>query len=81
MILMESVVLSLSGGAVGVVVAMLLTQVLSRMPAVAGMIDNRIPPSVVLEGFVLALLVGLLGAAYPAYRGSRLVPTEAIRHE
>jgi hypothetical protein len=29
----------------------------------------------------MALVVGLLGAAYPAYRGAQLLPTEALRHE
>jgi len=38
-------------------------------------------PSVILEGFIIALGVGLLGAAYPAYRGAQLLPTEALRHE
>jgi putative ABC transport system permease protein len=45
------------------------------------MIDNNIPPSVIGQGFVIAVLVGLIGAAYPAYRGAQLLPTEAIRHE
>jgi putative ABC transport system permease protein len=81
MILMESILLSLLGGAVGTLAAMLLTNVLSRFPVAAGFIEGNLAPSVILEGFLIALGVGLLGAAYPAYRGAQLLPTEALRHE
>jgi putative ABC transport system permease protein len=81
MILVESVILSLAGAMVGTILAIVLIQGLSRMPAVSNIIDNKIPPGVIVQGFVIALLVGLLGAAYPAYRGAQLQPTEAIRHE
>jgi putative ABC transport system permease protein len=81
MILTESIILSLSGGVVGTIAAIVLTRVLAEQPSVAGMIDGHIAPSVVVEGFVIALTVGLLGAAYPAYRGAQLLPTEALRHE
>ncbi len=81
MILLESVLLSLSGGVAGTVIAIVMTQVLSRMPAVAGMIDSNIPPPVIGQGFLIAVLVGLIAAAYPAYYGAQLLPTEAIRHE
>jgi len=81
MILMESVLLSLLGGAVGTAGAMILTKMLSRFPAAAGVIEGNLAPSVILEGFIIALGVGLLGAAYPAYRGAQLLPTEALRHE
>ncbi len=81
MILMESILLSLLGGAVGTLAAMLLTNVLSRFPVAAGFIEGSLAPSVILEGFLIALGVGLLGAAYPAYRGAQLLPTEALRHE
>ncbi|MGW8256069.1 MAG: ABC transporter permease [Thermoguttaceae bacterium] len=81
MILMESIILSLIGGVVGTVAAVLLTRVLSSMPAVAGVIDTSVAPSVIIEGFMIALGVGLLGAIYPAYRGAQLMPTEALRHE
>ncbi len=81
MILMESVILSLLGGAVGTIGAVLLTKMLSRFPAAAGVIEGNLAPSVIVEGFIIALGVGLLGAAYPAYRGAQLLPTEALRHE
>ena len=45
------------------------------------MIQGDLAPAVVLQGFVIAVAVGLLGGAYPAYRGAHLLPTEALRHE
>jgi putative ABC transport system permease protein len=81
MILMESILLSLIGGVVGTAGAMGLAKLLSRFPAAAGVISGNLPTSVIIEGFIIALGVGLLGAAYPAYRGAQLLPTEALRHE
>jgi putative ABC transport system permease protein len=81
MILMESLLLSLTGGVVGTIAAIALTWFLSGLPAVGGLVRGDISITVISEGFAIALLVGLIGAAYPAYRGARLMPTEAIRHE
>jgi putative ABC transport system permease protein len=81
MILFESVLLSAGGAVVGIVVAVIGTRLLSTLPVVSGMIQGSISPVVMGEGFVIALLVGLVGGIYPAYRGSRLLPTEALRHE
>jgi len=81
MILIESVLLSLSGGAIGTFAAFGLTRVLGKHPAVAGLIDPKITADVMVFGVIVALAVGVLGAAYPAYRGARLLPTEALRHE
>jgi len=81
MILTESVLLSLTGGVIGSVTAMVFTPLLGRHPAVAGLLDPRISPEIVGAGIAMALCVGLLGAAYPAYRGAQLLPTEALRHE
>jgi putative ABC transport system permease protein len=81
MILTESLLLSLVGGIVGSVASVGLTRLLGKLPAVAGLIDANIPPAMVGIGIVSALCIGVLGAAYPAYRGAQLLPTEALRHE
>ncbi len=81
MILGESLVLCVAGAVVGTLAAVGLTRWLSTFPGAAGYVQGDIPPIVFLQGFALAVLVGLLGGCYPAYRGASLSPTEAIRHE
>jgi putative ABC transport system permease protein len=81
MIVMESMILSIAGGVVGTLGAVILARVLSVVPSAAGIVDGNIAWSVILEGFIIALGVGFLGALYPAYRGAQLLPTEALRHE
>ena len=81
LLLGESVVMSLVGAGLGSLGAVALTRVASKFPPASGMIDGRISWQVIGEGMLLALVVGLLGVAYPAWRGTRIVPTEALRHE
>jgi putative ABC transport system permease protein len=81
MIIMESMLLSVIGGAVGTLAAIALTKLLSRIPIASTVVEGNLAPIVILEGFAIALGVGFLGALYPAYRGAQLLPTEALRHE
>jgi putative ABC transport system permease protein len=81
MIVMESMLLSIIGGVVGTIGAVLLAKILSHIPAFSGVVDGNLALSVIVEGFLIALGVGFLGALYPAYRGAQLLPTEALRHE
>jgi putative ABC transport system permease protein len=81
LILYESLLFSIAGAVVGIVGAVVLTRSLSWWPMVSGLIKGDVAPKVMIEGFFIALAVGLLGGAYPAYRGAHLLPTEALRHE
>jgi putative ABC transport system permease protein len=81
MILMEASLLSIVAAALGSLAGLLITWGLSRAPVVAGTVVPSIDFQVIGLGFGIAVLIGLLGAAYPAFRGARLVPTEALRHE
>jgi putative ABC transport system permease protein len=72
--LTESVLLSMLGGIVGVLVGVAVTAgyALSKhWPAV-------FPPVALLGGVGVAALVGALAGMYPAMRAARLAPTEAL---
>jgi putative ABC transport system permease protein len=81
LILSESLLLSVAGAAAGIAAALFLTHALTWWPLVNGLIKGEVAPAVLIQGFFIALAVGLIGGAYPAYRGAHLPPTEALRHE
>ncbi|MHB1422614.1 MAG: ABC transporter permease [Gemmataceae bacterium] len=81
LILYESILLSMAGAAAGIVAAILLTRSLTWWPMVNGLVSGDVSPQVIVQGIFVALAVGLIGGAYPAYRGAHLLPTEALRHE
>jgi len=81
MILLESILLSIGGGICGTLGGLSLIKLLTYVPIVSGIVQSAISVDIVVKGFAIAIFVGLIGAAFPAYRGSRLLPTEALRHE
>ncbi len=81
MILGESLVLSVTGGVLGALAAMLLIGYLTTLPSVAGFMTGRIAPEVIGKGFLLALGVGMLGGVFPAYRAAQLMPSDGLRSE
>jgi putative ABC transport system permease protein len=79
-IILESLLLALMGAVLGTLVGAAATRFLSTLPAAARLVSGEIEPAIIAQGFAIALGVGLLGGAYPAYRASRFLPTEALRH-
>jgi putative ABC transport system permease protein len=81
LILIESLLLALCGAVLGTAFAIGLTRLLAQMPATERMVSGQIALPVIVQGFVIALIVGIAGGLYPAWRAARLDPTEGLRHE
>jgi putative ABC transport system permease protein len=81
LILGEALALSALGAAAGAVAAWLVLAALRQLPATHSGISPQLTGVAAGMGLLLAALFGTLGGSYPAYRGSRLLPAEAIRSE
>lgn len=80
MIIGESILLSLIAIVVGLIVGIGIVEILGS----TGMIPGLMPSfsvSLFVKGIGVALLLGIIGGIYPAYRASKLEPTEALRYE
>lgn len=81
MVLGESTVLCVIGAIVGIAAGVLLVRVLAEVPAAGRLVAGEVSVDVMLQGFVLALLLGLLGGIYPAWSAAKLAPVEGLRHD
>ena len=82
MILGESIVLTLVAGTVGTIVGIVGVNILLAYSASFGTMINPVYSlDLFLRAYGVALLVGVIGGIYPAYRASKLAPTEALRYE
>lgn len=80
MIIGESVVLSLLAAVVGIIVGVGVVEIISSARLIMG-IEPAFSAGLFLEALGIAIFLGIIGGIYPAYRASRLSPTEALRYE
>jgi putative ABC transport system permease protein len=81
MVIGESLLLSLGGAIVGSLGGVLLVRILTQLPNASGIVSGRIATPVIAQGFLVAILVGVAGAIYPALWSANLLPTEALRRK
>jgi putative ABC transport system permease protein len=75
--LFESVMLTFSGGAVGVAIGFIIAK------SVAGQLDLNIEPSAlaIFSGLGVSTGIGLIFGIYPAMKAARLDPIKALSYE
>jgi putative ABC transport system permease protein len=81
LILTEATALGIAGGLLGVAVGWCALHLLAIMPQTASIASATVEPLHLVESFFIAIASGIVAGAYPAWRGSRLSPVEALRYE
>ncbi|HEY2827066.1 MAG TPA: ABC transporter permease [Pirellulales bacterium] len=81
MIIGESLLLSIGGAVLGSLAGIGLVKLLTKLPVASGIVSGDISTHVIVQGFIVAILVGAAGSIYPAIWGANLLPTEALRRK
>ena len=78
--LLEAAMLSLSGGAIGLFFAWLVTQGISRVDLGGFTLHAVVSPFIVLVAVLVSVFIGLASGIYPAMRAARLNPIDALHY-
>jgi len=79
--LVESAMLSLSGGIIGLTLAAIATWLITGVQLGPYPVKAPMSLDIVIISLSVAVIVGLVSGIYPAYRAARLDPIESLRHE
>lgn len=81
LIMREALLLGLLGGVAGIGLALIMATMIQNAP----MIGKAMAPvwewDIFARAILIAVVLGLVGGLYPAYRATRLQPVEALRYE
>jgi len=81
LVVIEGLLLTLAGSLVGVALGLAGMDWLAALPRLHGFFEPRVDLLLLLEVSISALLLGLLGSLYPAWRAARLNPVDALKYE
>jgi putative ABC transport system permease protein len=81
LILSEAAALGFVGGLLGIAAGWGALRLLSTLPQTASIVSASVSPVHLLESLCIAIASGIAAGAYPAWRGARLSPVEALRYE
>jgi ABC-type antimicrobial peptide transport system permease subunit len=81
MILRESLVLGAVGGICGIILGLGLGQLIGLAEGTWGSFDVSYTPEIFAQAVLVALVAGVAGGLYPAWRATRMRPVEALRYE
>jgi len=79
--LIEAAVLSLSGGLIGLALALIMSLFLRNVPLGQLTAGAQISAGVVILALAVSIGIGVISGTYPAFRAARLDPIESLRHE
>ncbi len=79
MVIIEALLLSSVAAIVGAALGGVTVRLLGCLPQLAGFLDGWPPAAVLAQGALLAIVVGVLGALYPAVWAANLRPLQALR--
>jgi len=79
MVLWESALLGLLGGVAGVLLGAVGVKILGETPAIRGLLEPDVSPSLLATSVAIAVGVGVISGLYPAWRSSRLAPSRALQ--
>jgi putative ABC transport system permease protein len=81
LIQIEAGVLGLGGGFLGIALGWGTLRLLAALPQTASIVSASFEWPLLAEAIGIAILAGLIAGAVPAWRGARLSPVEALRHD
>jgi putative ABC transport system permease protein len=79
--LLESAVLCLVGGIIGIISGWLLSLLISLIDFGGVTLQTAVSPSIIILAISVAVFIGLASGTYPALRAARMNPIDALRYE
>jgi putative ABC transport system permease protein len=76
--LIEASLLTLTGGVLGILLGWGVSRLVANL---VSSLTTMVTPDIVFLAFIISVGIGLIFGIYPAWRGSRLNPIEALRYE